>query len=280
MTNDARNRTRRVITLLTDFGSSDTYVGVMKGVILGISPDVRLVDLCHHVTPQDTLEAAYLLSCSYSYFPDGTIHVVVVDPGVGGERQILAVRAAGQFFLAPDNGVLSFVFRDDPPDEMVAVTNEQLFRPEVSATFHGRDVFAPVAAHLAQGKRLSDLGQSVGEVKRLALPEPRLSRAGRLVGQVIHVDRFGNLITNITRLDFGRFHEGAAETNSRVTLGHVTIERRVDYYAQGEAGELVTLFGSSGRLEISVVCGHAADETGLRRGVTVELAAETKGDRT
>ena len=200
--------------------------------------------------------------------------MVVVDPGVGGGRRILAVRAADQFFLAPDNGVLSFVFRDASPDEMVSVTHRQFFRPEVSATFHGRDIFAPVAAHLAQGTTLSELGEPAGEVERLPLPEPRLSRAGRLVGQVIHVDRFGNLITNITRLDFGRFRECVPGDGLHLTLGHVTVERLVDYYAQGEPGELLALFGSSGRLEISVARGHAAEETGLRRGVTVELVAE------
>src|SRR5574337_20278 len=192
-------RRSRIITLLTDFGNQDAYVGIMKGVIAGINPLANIIDICHDIPPQDIFNGAYLLSTSYKYFPEGTIHVAIVDPGVGSQRDIVCVEAQHHIFLVPNNGILSFIAQEEKPKSIFRVTNNRYCLPSPSNTFHGRDVFAPVAAHLSLGIKPQQLGMKVNQLEQLDIPKPHYKKTGQLEGQIIYIDRFGNLITNITR---------------------------------------------------------------------------------
>src|SRR5919199_222420 len=206
---------RRIITLLTDFGVADAYVGVMKGVILGIAPEVTAVDLCHEVPPQDVRAGAFLLMAAYAYFPAGTIHLAVVDPGVGTERQIVAVRAGEHYFVGPDNGLLRWaVDRAGGAAAIVAVENPEYRLSQVSTTFHGRDMMAPAAAHLARGVPLEALGPAVPRLAGEPFPEPQ-RRGNALAGRVIYVDRYGNCITN---LPSPALRNGAASVPEKVEV--------------------------------------------------------------
>ena len=189
----------RIITLLSDFGNQDAYVGIMKGVIAGINPLANIIDISHSIPPQDIFNGAYLLYTSYKYFPKGTIHVAVVDPGVGSQRDIVCVETQDHLFLAPNNGLLSFVVQEEKPKGIFRVTNNRYFLPSPSNTFHGRDVFAPVAAHLSLGIKPHQLGVKISKLEQLDIPKPHYKKTGQLEGQIIYIDRFGNLITNITR---------------------------------------------------------------------------------
>jgi len=257
-----------VIALLTDFGADDIFVGVMKGVIAGIAPEARVIDLCHEVTPFDAVEAALMLRDAYSCFPAGSIHVVVVDPGVGGERRIIAGRADSHVFVAPDTGVLWPVFAAHPPTPLVAVTNPEFFRPEISNTFHGRDIFAPVAAHLAAGAALSQLGPAIDDPLRLELPGPSRGPDGSITGQVMRADHFGNLITNIPA---AMLADAAGREEITVTIAEQVLHGIGSSYESVPAGGFVALLGSSGMLEISVNRGRAADALGARHGAAVRV---------
>lgn len=254
-----------VITLLTDFGHRDVYVGVIHGVILGIAPHARIVDLSHEVAPQAVAEAAFLLDSAAPYFPWGTIHIAVVDPGVGSDRRILCARTTRATYLAPDNGLLARVLERDPPSRLISVENASFFLPRVSSTFHGRDKFAPVAAHLACGLDPRELGPEVQEIKPLPMPRPRELAPGRLAGEVIHVDRFGNVVTNVGELY-------AARGVSLARLGGHEVRGPVcRAYADREEGAALLIFGSSGFLEVSVRGGDAAREMGVKTGDLVEV---------
>lgn len=245
-----------VIALLTDFGTRDPYVGVMKGVILSICPAARIVDLCHDLPPQDVAAGSRALTANLRFFPEGTIFVAIVDPGVGSERAAVALRAEDRLFLGPDNGILAAL----DLDRAVRIQNKAVMLNPVSKTFHGRDVFAPAAAHLARGVKLDFLGPPIERLKDLELPEPRVTRAG-LIGEVVWIDRFGNLVTNIPS---ERFKEGAG-----VRLGRRWIGKVVPTYASVKPGELTALIGSSGTLEIAVRDGDAHDATGASIGAPV-----------
>ena len=253
-----------IITLLTDFGTRDGYTAAMKGVILGIAPGATLVDITHEVAPQDVAEAAFVLSTCWRCFPPGTIHVVVVDPGVGSERRRIGVSAERHLFVAPDNGVLSMALVGASLQRMVSLENDRLFLPAVSATFHGRDVFAPVAAHLANGTPLAQAGPPVPDLVRLPQAAPRPAGTDAWEGEVVAVDRFGNLITNIPEALVGGRH-------TRVSLCGKEIEGVVPYYAQTQPGELLALIGSSGSLEVAVNQGSAAGRLGAGRGTPVRV---------
>lgn len=248
-----------VLALLTDFGLRDAYVGIMKGVVLSICPEARLVDLCHEVPPQDVASGARLLETAVDAFPEGTVFVAVVDPGVGSDRAAVAVRSGGRTFVGPDNGLLGFL----AVERAVRIQNKAVMRHPVSRTFHGRDVFAPAAAHLARGVRLDYLGPKIDRLRSLARPEPRATKAG-LVGEVVSVDRFGNLITNIAA---EQIPEGAT-----IRLGRRWIGRVVPTYASVEAGALAALIGSSGVLEVAVRNGNAHETTGAGAGASVLVA--------
>lgn len=256
---------RPLIALLTDFGLRDHYVGTMKGVVLGICPEATLVDISHEVAPQDVRDGALELAAAYRYFPAGTIFLVVVDPGVGSTRRAVAAEAGDYRFVAPDNGVLSVVFDQAMPRLAVELTNRTYARPTISRTFEGRDRFAPAAAWLANGIPLASFGPEAGALVRLDVPRPRAIDGG-IDGEVLRVDRFGNLITNIDDATLAGI-SGALT----VRVGSREIPRVVSTYADVHVGELCALVGSSDRLEIAVHGGSAAATLGIGRGAVVQL---------
>ncbi|HZR25023.1 MAG TPA: SAM-dependent chlorinase/fluorinase [Vicinamibacterales bacterium] len=259
---------RPVIALLTDFGTRDHYAGTMKGVALGICPDATLVDITHDVPAHDVLAGALELAASYKYFPSGTIFLVVVDPGVGSSRRGIAAEVGDYRFVAPDNGVLTAVFDDHAPKKVVELSERRYARPTVSKTFEGRDRFAPAAAWLAKGIELAALGRPAGNIVRLAIPQPTTGD-GRIDGQVLRVDRFGNLITNIDRKTFEKFAAGAALD---IRIGTHAIPRVVATYAEVASGDVCALFGSTDHLEVAVNGGSAADALHVDRGVPIRIA--------
>ncbi len=257
---------RPIITLLTDFGTADPFVGVMKGVILGIAPHVRLVDLTHEVPPQAVTVAAFLLETAWREFPPETIHLVVVDPGVGSSRRPLAAEGPHGRFVAPDNGVLSPILQAGEATALHALTRPEFFRQPVGRTFHGRDIFAPVAAHLANGVSLAALGPPVSDPVRLDLPQPEPLPDGGMAGQVLHVDRFGNLITNLPEALFG-----ADRGVPVVAVAGHRIRGLADSYAAVPAGRPGAIVGSAGTLEVFVPGGSAAAALGVTRGAAVTV---------
>src|SRR5882724_10534117 len=258
---------RPVIALLTDFGTRDHYAGTMKGVALGICPDATLVDITHDVAAHDVLGGALELAASYRYFPAGTIFLVVVDPGVGSARRGIAAESGDYKFVAPDNGVLTAVLDEHPAKRIVELTERKYGRPTVSRTFEGRDRFAPAAAWLARGIDLAALGRSAGAIHRLDIPRPTLGD-GAIAGEVVRVDRFGNLITNIDRRTFDKLADGPLD----IRIGTHQVSRVVSTYADAAPGEVCGLFGSTDHLEIAANGANAAETLGLRRGALVHVA--------
>jgi S-adenosylmethionine hydrolase len=258
---------RPVIALLTDFGTRDHYAGTMKGVALGICPDATLVDISHDIPAHDVLAGALELAAAYRYFPAGTIFLVVVDPGVGSARRGIAAESGDYRFVAPDNGVLTAVLAEHPAKRAVELTERKYARPTVSRTFEGRDRFAPAAAWLAKGIDLAALGRSAGTIQRLEIPQPALED-GRIEGEVLRVDRFGNLITNIDRRTFDK----VAGAPLDLRIGAHQVSRVVSTYADAAPGEVVALFGSSDHLEVAANGANAAEALGLSRGATVHVA--------
>jgi len=252
------------ITLLSDFGLSDHYVAAMKGVILQIAPRATIVDITHQIEPQNILQAAFVLRQVFDCFAAGTVHVVVVDPGVGTARKIIAAKYSGQFLLAPDNGVASLVHRDFVLEELRRVENAALFRKTVSATFHGRDIFAPVAGHIAKTGRLAQVGPPADRLTLLSLPAARIEPDGRILGQVIYIDRFGNAVTTIASRDVARAAQRRETLSVRVAGRDVGPLRRT--YQDVPAGEPAALIGSSEMLEIALNQGSAAQRLGISVG--------------
>lgn len=255
-----------IITLTTDFGLADGYIAAMKGVVLGINPEAKLVDIYHSIKPQNVSQAAFILSTAYEFFPRHTIHLVVVDPGVGTERRAIILRTPAADFIAPDNGVLSYVIQQSsakpidvnrqqlelgPGLEAVAITKSQFWRSPVSPTFHGRDIFAPVAAHLSLGLPPTDFGEAITSLMVLPLSHPHQTPDGTLVGNIRHIDNFGNLITSIQGSDLPH----KAQT-IMVEVGDKIISGLSRTYGTGTG--LLALIGSSGYLEISLKEGNAS----------------------
>jgi len=254
------------LTLTTDFGLSDHYVGVMKGVIASICPQARVTDIGHLVSPFEITEGAYLIAQAYKYFPRKTVHVVVIDPGVGTARRPILMEAAGQYFIAPDNGVLSMVF-DAAPHKVRAISNPKLMRRKISRTFHGRDVFAPAAAHLAKGAQAAAFGKLIHDYIRIGITRPSPAGKDAWRGTILKVDRFGNLITNFTARDFAGINARPFEMRS----GSQRIHRLALTYAETEVGDLFVIVGSSGYLEIAANQTSAASLLGCSAGAPVEL---------
>lgn len=256
-----------IITLITDFGIKDGNVGVMKGVIWKIAPRTHIADLSHTISPQNIPEAALILLRSAPYFPDGTIHLVVVDPGVGTQRRPVAARLGEQFFVGPDNGVVTMLLErveaQDLPVHFVHLNKMRYWLPEVSHVFHGRDIFAPVSAHLSNGVPLSEVGSFINDPVRLALPRPQQTESGWL-GEVIHIDHFGNISSNI-RLEHLR-----RPVQVQVRLCGSTIDGMVETFGEQPPGALVALYGSTGNLIVSVVNGSAAEQLNAKVGDRVE----------
>lgn len=257
-----------IITLLTDFGQGDGYVAAMKGVMLGIHSAVKLIDISHEVEPQNVPAGAFILEAHFRYFPAGTVHVAVIDPGVGSARAALACHAGGHFFVAPDNGLLDFCC-DFSDSQTVRLTQKKFWRETISSTFHGRDIFAPVAAHLARGESLHNLGESF-VLQRKLLPLPCQIEGKVLQGQIAYIDRFGNLISNISEQRLREFSQRQPVT---VTLGGHLIGGLSKTYAEVPPHAPIALIGSFGFLEIGVNLGNAQLRFGARRGapITVDL---------
>ncbi len=260
---------RGCITLLTDFGGTDPYVGATRGSALAVNPDVQLVDISHEVAPHDVAEAGYVLAGAFPYFPQGTVHVAIVDPGVGSERRILAAEFGGHVLMAPDNGLLSVVFRDEEPDRVIGVTNADYFRHPVSLTFHGRDIFAPVAAHLTLGVPLEAMGPAVSEYERWGTATPEMGERS-IRGVVVHVDRFGNLVTNIAREDVERLGE-VPSVELHVHAAGEDIHGIHRTYGDVAVGDLLAVIGSGGFVEVSANAGSAADMLGVGRRTPVRV---------
>jgi hypothetical protein len=258
-----------IITLTTDFGLKDPFVGIMKGVILSIAPKARLVDICHEIEPQNILQTAYVLQTACNYFPAKTVHLVVVDPGVGSARRPITVKSGGHCFVAPDNGVLTPFFKQ----RAVAyeLTQSKFFLNPVSASFHGRDVFAPVAAWLAQGVALSRMGKKIHDPQAITLPQPKI-KAGALHGEIIYADRFGNLSANIS-WDALRAHFKFAESVI-VRIGDARIEGMFASYSQVKKGRFGVIINSWNRLEIFCREGNAAKKLGYSVGEPVSVSTE------
>lgn len=255
-----------VVSLLTDFGTSDHYVGVMKAVILTAAPGVTLIDLSHEVEPGAVAQGAFTLLASYAYFPAGSVHVAVVDPGVGSARRALVAVCGGQYFVGPDNGIFSYLIEREPAARIYSVTDERFIGSLASTTFHGRDLFAPLGAALASGTSPEALGDQIDDPVRLPPLAPVPGPKGTLSGRILHIDRFGNCVTNLALADLT-----PGESSFRLSVGGVEVEGVRSHYAGVAAAEPFLIWGSSGFLEISVNGESAARRLGIEAGDPVDL---------
>jgi S-adenosylmethionine hydrolase len=263
---------RPVIALLTDFGYHDGYAGTMKGVIASIAPHALVIDITHGVRPQSITGASLILWGSYRYFPHGTIFCVVVDPTVGTERYPIVVRTRRYTFVGPNNGVMSWAFDDDGVEVAIKITNRRFMMQPVSQTFHGRDVFAPVAGHIACGVELHELGDEIPEHELKRLPRLSAKRVGdKLVAEVVHIDWFGNAITSLHLLEFEQWLADVAPKAWKAKVKGVEFERLSKAYGDVPAGEPLIIFNSYGLLEVAVNCGNASDELGIKIGDEVVI---------
>ncbi len=260
---------KTVITLLTDFGTADYFVGAVKGAILSVNPQAVIVDLTHEIPPQDIAAGAFTLLAAYKTFPAGTIHVGVVDPGVGSTRRAIIVRANKQFFVGPDNGLFTYIYDREPSHRIFHVTAEKYFRPDPSSTFHGRDIFAPVAGALSNGVKAREFGPKITDAVRLPLSlEPELLNNGDVRARVIHIDRFGNCVTNITR--------DLLKPNATLLINRKTIRNFRSFYAQDSSNTPFAIWGSAGFLELSVNGGSAEKILKAKRDDTIVLTQSRK----
>jgi hypothetical protein len=254
-------RASGIITLLTDFGLSDPYVAMMKGAILSINPKARIVDITHEIRPGAIYPAARVIRETYRYFPAGTIHVGVVDPGVGGDRRTIALEANGHGFVGPDNGLFWLVLQEVKDARIVHLTEKRFFLSSVSSTFHGRDVFAPVAAHLSIGTGLEQTGTPITDPRTVPIPVPR--REGDvLVGQITHADHFGNLISNIESVELDRF---LGPSVPLIRVGAIAVQRLNRFYSDVQEGRPLAFINSSGLLEVAVNMGKASEVVGIEK---------------
>lgn len=245
-----------IITLLTDFGLEDNFVGVMKGVILGINPGAKTVDITHNIKPHDLSGAAFLLRSSFRFFPKGSIHLVIVDPTVGSKRKAVIVETKDYVFVGPDNGVLSLALKNcGGIKRIIHITNSKYFLTPVSNTFHGRDIFAPVAGYLSKRIPLEKFGKEIKQYKQLDLPEVKLTK-NKLTGNIIYIDRFGNLITNIEK---EKLHNFIGKDKFKIEFKEVNFDKIDDSYAHADRGNPLAIFGSFNNLEISINQGNAKE---------------------
>jgi S-adenosylmethionine hydrolase len=262
------NRKWPIITLLTDFGLRDPYVASMKGVILSIKPQCTLVDITHQINSHDIKEGAFILGQACSNFPKGTIHLSVVDPGVGSVRKPILIVTKNYFFVGPDNGLFTIALRRERVKQAVVLTNQKFFLSEISSTFHGRDIFAPVAAYLALGVKPESFGPSIKSWHEISFPDPAMKQ-GNLVGEIVHVDAFGNLVSNIDRKSLLQFSKGRPLV---IKIGKRTIRGLTKGYWEGRKDEPMAFIGSGGFLEISVREGSAKKLLKAVRGDTIQIS--------
>ncbi|MFZ0427132.1 MAG: SAM-dependent chlorinase/fluorinase [Acidobacteriota bacterium] len=257
-----------LLTFTSDFGTREQYVGAVKGVVLSINPDVRLVDLSHEVPSHDVLAGAFTVVGSCPLFPSGTVHLVVVDPGVGSERRGIIASTERHLYVAPDNGVLSLLMEREHVSRVVSIEAEHYYRQPVSATFHARDIFGPVAAYLSKGVDILKFGPEISDYKKLVLPARKQLDDGSLEGFILHIDKFGNATTSFTPADLPTEETGGCRG---FRIGDKRVERQVEYYSDGAEQEAFYLTGSSGYVEIAAFKQSAARLLGLRRGMKVTL---------
>ena len=258
--------THPIITLLTDFGNKDHYVGVMKGVIFAINPKATIVDISHQISPQNIVEGAFLLSNVYTYFPQGTIHIAVVDPGVGSERKPILVKGENSFFVGPDNGIFGLLYDKFKKHSVIELTNPRFFLKSISTTFHGRDIFAPVAAYLSLGFPPLKMGKEIKNFQSLSLPQP-IVKGGKIKGMVIYIDSFGNVITNISVHHLKKLRK----KYYKIKIGNKVISGLSKNYQEVKKGELLATIGSSDLLEISVREGSAQKNLKSKTGNRVSV---------
>lgn len=253
-----------IITLLTDFGFKDNFVGVVKGVIVGINPRAHIIDLCHEVAPQDIKGAAFALKTAYKYFPKDTIHLVIIDPGVGSQRLPILVKTKDYYFIGPDNGVLSLALENEEIEGIIYLDNYEFHLSPVSNTFHARDIFAPVAGQLSKGLSFQLFGKGIKNYKKIKLPQPKISPRS-IEGEIIYIDRFGNLFTNVS--------QGLKDKIKKpiIKIKNKTIRGIKSSYAQAKPGTLLAIWGSSGFMEIAVNLGSAEDKLNAKVGDKIEI---------
>jgi len=264
---------QRFVTLTTDFGTSDHYVGTIKGVVYSINPSARVVDISHDVQSYNLLDGALILAQAYSHFPPETVHMVVVDPGVGSARRPILARTGKYFFVAPDNGVLSLALAREQRVSVRHITAENYFLHPVSRTFHGRDIFAAVAGWLSTGLESSDFGQEISDYARFSIPSPKAIGQGRIQGEVLKVDKFGNVVTNITPHNVPQLFAAQAP-EFKIVIGKREITRVRNSYAEGATDEVFAILGSMGFLEISTNRGSAARVLEAGRGAEIVVSGK------
>ena len=257
------------ITFLSDFGTREYYVSAVKGVILQQCPEAKIIDISHQIHSHDLLEAAFTLACAAPYFPRGTVHLAVVDPGVGSDRRGIAATDGKHFFAGPDNGILSLVFDQTETLHVFSIEAEHYYRQPLSATFHARDVFAPIAAQLAKGIAIGKLGPEISDPVRLHLPPLKALGDGQFEALVLHIDKFGNLITSVRPEDLKGL--GLPQQNLRFRVGETLIDKHRSFYAQAQPNELFSILGSAGYYEISCCRQPAANRLGVRRGAKIQV---------
>ena len=262
-----------VITLLTDFGTDDEYVGLMKGVILSVNPLATIVDLTHQINRHDIVQAAFTIHSGYHYFPEGTVHLIVIDPGVGTHRRLLALKLENHFFIAPDNGVLTLLLGEKNVSSLNLITNQNYFRPPISYTFHGRDVIAPVGAHITNGLEINELGPEIDLQKVIYLENlsARLTENGEIKGEVVAIDHFGNMITNINSEQLADCLQAAPRKKIRISIRSRVIEGLSETYASVSSNTPLALIGSRGYLEIAINKGNAAQHFSAEKGESVRV---------
>jgi S-adenosylmethionine hydrolase len=260
---------RPIITLTTDFGLKDPFVGIMKGVILGINPKAEIIDISHNITPQNIFEAAQILSMGYKYFPPTTIHVVVVDPQVGGARRPILVATQGHYFIGPDNGVFTLIYEEEHV-EATHITSSHYYFPPKGPTFHGRDIFAPAAAWLSKGIEISKFGQPINDYVTLPMAKSRLTDKATVEGEVIYIDIFGNAITNITKDDLDKLNPEFSKEKFKVTYKENQLSLS-NYYAETEGSNLSGVLNSFGFVELFIYKGNASERFNIKIGDGVSV---------
>jgi S-adenosylmethionine hydrolase len=263
-----------IITLTTDFGLKDPFVGLMKGVILGINPDAIIIDITHNISRHNIFDAAHAISMSYKYFPSTTIHVVVVDPGVGGSRRPVLVVTEDYYFIGPDNGIFTPIYESARNHffKVINITATHYFLPMSGFTFHGRDIFAPIAAYLSKGLDSQKFGEQIKDYTKIEIPRPVSSSPGSIAGEIVSIDNFGNAISNITRSDLAGLSAGGTDKKFKVTFNNNALSM-VSYYAECKTPDLTAIINSFGHLELFTYRGRAAEKFGIkiRDSVSVTL---------
>ena len=259
-----------VISLITDFGNSDYFTGVMKGVILSICPDISIVDISHEIKPYNIAKAGFVLSKSYRFFPKGTVHLIVVDPGVGSSRKILIAQSPEHFFVMPDNGIISWILKDEGAVKVYELSDNTIYTNSPSATFHGRDIMAPVAAKIASGMKPEDLGRITKTFTTADIPVPKIS-GDKIEGEIIYCDHFGNLITNIRKEDYEKIKETKRNSNVLIKVKDIDIEIISSSYSDVSDLKINALWGSHGNLELFAKEANAGRISGINMGTLVEI---------